>query len=148
VARDDADHDVLTSHGLASVPDATSGYTGGVASIYVLFLIIGVSLVGRSLPFALALGVSRRSYYAGSAVLGAALAVADGLGLAGLQAVERATDGWGVQMDFFRVPYFLAGPWYLTCGRADRAARGAGGAAAGGRARDHPPRHRLMGARP
>jgi len=107
-------HIVMTSHGPVSVQDATHGYTGGVASIYILFLIIGLNLVGRSLPFALSLGVSRRSYYAGSAALGVALAVADGLVLAGLQAVERATDGWGVRMFFFRVPYFLAGPWYLT----------------------------------
>jgi hypothetical protein len=107
-------HMVMTSHGPVSVQDATHGYTGGVASIYVLFLIIGLNLVGRSLPFALSLGVSRRSYYAGSAALGVALAVADGLLLAGLQAVERATDGWGVRMFFFRVPYFLDGPWYLT----------------------------------
>jgi hypothetical protein len=107
-------HTVMTSHGPVSVQDATHGYTGGVASIYILFLIIGVNLVGRSLPFALSLGVSRRSYYAGSAALGVALAVADGLALAALQAIERATDGWGVRMDFFRVPYFLAGPWCLT----------------------------------
>jgi hypothetical protein len=107
-------HNVMTSHGLVSVTDATRGYTGGVASIYVLFLVIGVSIVGRSLPFALALGVSRRSYYAGSAALGVALAVADGLALAALQAIERSTDGWGVRMQFFRVPYILDGPWYLT----------------------------------
>jgi len=110
----DGQHTVVTSHGPVSVPNATSGYTGGVASIYIVFLIIGLNLVGRSLPFALSLGVSRRSYYAGSAALGVALAVADGLVLAVLQLIERATDGWGVRMDFFRVPYFLAGPWYLT----------------------------------
>ena len=34
--------------------------------------------------------------------------------LAALQAVERATDGWGVRMHFFQVPYVLDGPWYLT----------------------------------
>jgi Domain of unknown function (DUF1707) len=52
------------------VADASPSHTGGVASIYVLFFVIGVSADGRSLPFALALGVSRRSYYAGTAALG------------------------------------------------------------------------------
>ena len=59
-------HDVLTSRGLVQVANAAHNYTGGVASIYILFFVIGMSIVGRSLPFALALGVSRRSYYAGT----------------------------------------------------------------------------------
>ena len=96
------------------VAEAPHNDTGGVASIYVFFFVIGVSIVGRSLPFGLALGVSRRSYYTGTALLGVAMAVADGLALTALQAIERATDGWGVRMHFFQVPYFLAGPWYLT----------------------------------
>jgi hypothetical protein len=93
---------------------AAHNYTGGVASIYVFFLVIGVSSIGRSLPFGLALGVSRRSFYAGTALLGAALAFVDGLALTALQAIEGATDGWGAKMHFFRVPYILNGPWYLT----------------------------------
>ena len=103
----------LTSHGGPGA-SASHNYTGGVAIIYVFFFVIGVSSVGRSLPFGLALGVSRRSFYTGTAALGVALAVADGLGLTALQAIERATDGWGVRMHFFRVPYILDGPWYLT----------------------------------
>jgi hypothetical protein len=106
-------HNALTSHGLVSVTDPTHG-TGGVASIYVLFLVIGISVVSRSLPFGLSLGLSRRSYYTGTAVLAVALSAVDGLALAGLQAVERSTDGWGIRMHFFQVPYILAGPWYLT----------------------------------
>jgi hypothetical protein len=109
-----AHHEVLTSHGLVQVANASHNYTGGVASIYVLFFVVGVSTIGRSLPFGLTLGATRRSYYTGTAVLGVALAVADGLALTGLQAVERATDGWGVRMHFFQVPYILDGPWYLT----------------------------------
>jgi hypothetical protein len=93
---------------------AAHNNTGGVASIYVFFLVIGVSSIGRSLPFGLALGVSRRSFYAGTALLGAALAFVDGLALTALQAIEGATDGWGANMHFFRVPYILDGPWYLT----------------------------------
>ena len=41
-------------------------------------------------------------------------AAADGLAVAVLQAVERSTDGWGISMHFFQVPYILSGPWYLT----------------------------------
>jgi len=37
-----------------------------------------------------------------------------GLGLTVLQAIERATGGWGQAMHFFRVPWILDGPWYQT----------------------------------
>jgi hypothetical protein len=36
--------------------------------------------------------------------------VASGLALAALQAIERATGGWGLSMRFLRVPYLLP-PW-------------------------------------
>jgi hypothetical protein len=74
----------------------------------------GLLSVSQSLPFGLALGVSRRSYYLGAVLLAALLAAVDGLAITGLQAIERATGGWGIGMHFFQVPYILSGPWYLT----------------------------------
>jgi hypothetical protein len=47
-------------------------------------------------------------------MLAVTVAVFDGLVLAGLQAIERATGGWNLGVFFFRVPYILDGPWYLT----------------------------------
>jgi len=102
----------LTLHGLS--PVAKVRYTGSLSSFFIFFFVLGVQSIGRSLPFGLALGVSRRSFYAGTALLAAVLACASGLVFAGLQAIEVATDGWGTRMGFFRVPYLLAGPWYLT----------------------------------
>jgi len=46
-------------------------------------------------------------------LLAAALAIVYGLGLTLLEVIEQASDGWGLRMHFFRVPYLLAGPWYL-----------------------------------
>jgi len=85
-----------------------------VVVIYVFYFIRGIFSTGQSLPFGLALGVSRRSYYTGTALLAVFLAAADALVLTGLQAIERTTGGWGEAMHFFRVPYILNGPWYLT----------------------------------
>jgi hypothetical protein len=107
-------HQALTGQGLVHVANTAHNDTGGVASIYVSFLVIGISSIGRSLPFGLALGASRRSFYAGTALFGVTLALIDGLALTALQAVERATGGWGVSMHFFQVAYILDGPWYLT----------------------------------
>lgn len=89
-------------------------FTGMQVSFFTFFFVLGVQSIGRSLPFGLALGMSRRSYYTGTALLAAALACADGLVFAVLQAIERGTDGWGLRMGFFRVPYILNGPWYQT----------------------------------
>jgi hypothetical protein len=88
--------------------------TGYLLSFFISFAVQGWQTIGRSLPFGLTLGASRRSFYSGTALFGMALALVYGLALSALQAIERATDGWGLSMHFFRVPYLLDGPWYAT----------------------------------
>jgi hypothetical protein len=103
-----------------AVGAATSGRSHGhdaagyLSSFFIYFGVLGLQTIGRSLPFGLMLGASRRSFHSGTALLGMALAVVSGLVLTGLQAIERATGGWGMSMRFFRVPYLLDGPWYAT----------------------------------
>ena len=100
----------------AALPSSNAAYhdTGAVACIFIFFFIMGVTGMGQSLPFGLALGVSRRSYYTGTALLAVTLASGAALVLTVLQSIEGATNGWGETMHFFRVPFILAGPWYLT----------------------------------
>src|SRR5579863_1147008 len=88
--------------------------TGAVSAIYVFFFAVGILNISQSLPFAFALGVSRRSYYAGTAMLAVSLATVYGFALALLQVVEQASGGWWIGLHFFRVAYILPGPWYLT----------------------------------
>ena len=107
-------HVIVNGHGLIPVENTAHHDTGAVAIIYIFFFVMGVFSIGQSLPFGLALGLSRRSYYTGTALFAVTLAAAVGLALTVLQAIERATGGWGVAMHFFRVPYILDGPWYLT----------------------------------
>jgi hypothetical protein len=99
---------------LAAAGTATPHPVGGVASIFVLVFAAGLLSATRTMPFGLALGVSRRSYYLGAILLAIVLAAANGLALTVLQAVERSTGGWGINMHFFQIPYILSGPWYLT----------------------------------
>ena len=87
---------------------------GYLVSFFIYFAVQGWGTIARSLPFALTLGASRRSFYSGTALLGMALALVSGLVLTALQAIERATSGWGMSLQFFRVPYLLDGPWYAT----------------------------------
>lgn len=103
----------ITDRTIAHTPPS-GGQTGSIATIFIIFMIYGLLSVVRSLPFGVAMGVSRRSYYAGTLLLALGLALIDGLLLALLQAIERATHGWGVYLRFFRVDYLLDGPWYQT----------------------------------
>jgi hypothetical protein len=88
--------------------------TGYLLTFFIFFGTQGMQTIGGLLPFGLTLGASRRSFYAGTALFGMALALVSGLLLTVLQAIERATDGWGLSLHFFRVPYLLNGPWYAT----------------------------------
>ena len=96
------------------LPSPQGDYTGGLVTIYIFLFVCGALSMTRSLPFGLMLGVSRRTYYLGTALLIVALGVVYGLGLTVLQAVERATGGWGAGLHFFRVPWIMDGPWYQT----------------------------------
>ena len=99
----------------ALVPPGPRGqYTGGLVTIYVFLFVCGALSMTRSLPFGLMLGVSRRGYYLGTALLVVLLSAVYALGLTVLQAIERATSGWGLGVHFFRVPWIMDGPWYQT----------------------------------
>jgi hypothetical protein len=96
------------------LPPGTEYHTGALASIYLCMLLYTAVVSYQLTPAALALGVSRHSAYAGTAILVLVQAAASAVGLTILQLVEGATGGWGLAMQFFRVPYLFAGPWYLT----------------------------------
>jgi hypothetical protein len=89
-------------------------WVGGLVAVFIVVFVLGVQAVARALPFGLALGVSRRTYFLGATALAVALGACYGLVLAIGQAVERATGGWSMNMGYFRVPYILDGSWYLS----------------------------------
>ena len=104
---------LLIIAGIPSTP-GTQHYVGALAAIYIFVVIYAAIVIYRNLPAALALGVSRRSLYLGTALFFLAQAAVNSAGLTILQLIERATGGWGITMHFFRVPYLFDGPWYLT----------------------------------
>ena len=86
----------------------------GLAAVYVIVFAIGAQAVARVLPFGLTLGFSRRTYFLGAVSLASAFAVCFGALVALGQAVERASDGWGIKMAYFRVAHLLDGAWWQT----------------------------------
>ncbi len=94
----------------------SGNFTGALVtisiSIYIFMVVIGLQAATRFLPFALTLGESRRTYYLGTVLLIVALCALYASLLTVLWAVEGATNGWGLQLHYFRVPWILDGPWY------------------------------------
>ncbi len=85
-----------------------------LVAMCILFAISGLLSVMRSLPFLLALGVGRRTYYIGTALLAVGLAVVNAALLVGVQWVEQATHGWGIGLHAFRQPWIAAGPGFQS----------------------------------
>lgn len=84
---------------IAEQPD--SAYTGGLASLYITVVVVFAQAMTQTFPFAMALSLSRRTYYLGTAAAALAQSLGFGLVLVVLDAVEDATNGWGVGLQFF-----------------------------------------------
>jgi len=68
-------------------------YSGGLFTLFVFMLVCGAMSMTKSLPFGLALGVSRRSYYLGTVLLVTGLSALYAVGITVLQAIEKGTGG-------------------------------------------------------
>jgi hypothetical protein len=77
------------------------GITGGVVSLYITVLVVFVQSVTQLLPFAMGMSLSRRTFYLGTALAALALSLLYGVVLSALTAVENATGGWGVRLNFW-----------------------------------------------
>lgn len=84
---------------LGEVPDAT---TAGLASLYVTLVFVYIQAVTSLLPFGMGLGLSRRTFFLGTGLFAVVQALAYGIALHVLLVIERATNGWGVNLTFFR----------------------------------------------
>ncbi len=98
----------------AMLQEDHQNYSGGLFTLFVFMFVCGNLSMTKSLPFGLALGLSRRSYYLGTILLVGGLSAAYAAGITVFQAIEAGTGGWGFNLNFFRVPWLLNDSWYLT----------------------------------
>jgi hypothetical protein len=77
------------------------GGTGGVLALYITVTVVFLQSVTQLFPFAMTLGLSRRTFYAGTAIMAVAQAVAYAVVLVVLGALEDATGGWWTGLHFF-----------------------------------------------
>ena len=90
----------------------SGNYTGALVTIYIFMAVIGVQAATKFLPFAMTLGVSRRTYYLGTLVAGRRPVCAVFGRAHRVVVVGGRHRRLGAELHFFRVPWILDGPWY------------------------------------
>ncbi|MDN5749558.1 MAG: hypothetical protein L0H64_13755 [Pseudonocardia sp.] len=93
---------LLLNIAIAIVAGTGEVKTGSVTAIYAVVGITMLQAITQFFGFALGLGVTRRAFYAGTALFAVVQAIGYGLLLTLGVVAERATGGWGVGLSFFR----------------------------------------------
>ncbi|MGH3315210.1 MAG: hypothetical protein ACRDO0_03620 [Nocardioidaceae bacterium] len=83
--------------------------TFGIISIYIVTMIAFITVITQLFPFAMGISATRKTFYAAVATYATGQALLFGLAMYLLSVVERATDGWGVDLDFFGLPFLDTG---------------------------------------
>jgi len=84
-------------------------YTGGISSIHIYMLVAGIVSVTQTFSFAIGFSVRRTDYFLGTAAMIGGVSLANAILLWLMGMIERATDGWGVDLHFFHLPYMSDG---------------------------------------
>lgn len=92
------------------LPEAAASGTGGILSLYGLAIAMISALVSRGFPFQVGFGVTRRDFLAGTVLVIAVYSLGSAVILTALNVVEAATNGFGLDGRFFRVPWFTDVP--------------------------------------
>ncbi|HEX2301649.1 MAG TPA: hypothetical protein VHH34_24615 [Pseudonocardiaceae bacterium] len=81
--------------------------TGALMSIYIVVLITQLQTMTQVFPFALGLSVTRRTFFAATSLVVTLQALGYGIVLYLLLQLERATEGWGLSLNFYGLPFLL-----------------------------------------
>lgn len=89
-------------------------YVGAGQAALWYFFAVGIQALTLTFPFALAMSVTRRVFFAGTVSVFAFLALAMAVLYFLLSVVESVTGGWGVGGYVYALPWISDGPWYQT----------------------------------
>ncbi|MEW9700991.1 hypothetical protein [Paenibacillus sp. SI8] len=85
--------------------EVDSFHTGGLASIFIYVLIVGIITLKETFPLATGLSVRRTDYFLGTVSAAALANFISALILVLLSFVEGATNGWGVHLNYFQLEF-------------------------------------------
>jgi hypothetical protein len=94
----------------AFAPIENDIYTGGVSSIFIYMMVLGIVTFAQTFPFSIGMGIRRLDYYRGTFVAGLLSGLVYALFLFLMSAAENWTDSWGVKLHFFVLPFWSDGP--------------------------------------
>jgi hypothetical protein len=97
----------LLVFGLASDIPADSRVTGALASIYIFALVANLQAVTQVFPFSAGLSRTRKAFWGGTALFVAGQSIVTGVLLTVLRLIEDATNGWGMSLTFFGLPFIV-----------------------------------------
>ncbi|MGO4110812.1 hypothetical protein [Paenibacillus sp. YAF4_2] len=84
-------------------------YTGGLSSIFIYMLVLGIIVMPQTFPFAISFSVRRIDYFIGTVLNVLLSSLVWTLILMLLSGIEEATNYWGVQLHFFSLPFLSDG---------------------------------------
>ena len=85
--------------------------TGGLASVFIFYLVLGITTTNQMFPFALGLGIRRTDYFAGTSLVVVAASALMSVLLVLLSVLEGdVIADWGVGLQFFHLPFVSAVP--------------------------------------
>ncbi|MFX3636515.1 MAG: hypothetical protein ACE3L7_21385 [Candidatus Pristimantibacillus sp.] len=95
---------------LVSFFSETAIYTGGILSIFVYMLVVGILVLPQTFNFAISFSIRRIDYFFGTSLYGIAASIIFAVGTLLLSIIEyNLTGGWGTSLHFFHLPYLNDG---------------------------------------
>ena len=82
--------------------------TGGLLSIFICMMVVGIISLAQSFPFALGFGIRRTDYFLGTSAMITLVSAATGAVLMLLSFVEGES-GWGIGLHYFNLPFVSDG---------------------------------------
>lgn len=86
-------------------PEQGSSPTGALMSIYIATMILHVQTMTQMFPYALGMSITRRDFLAAAGLVVVGQALLYGVALSVLRLIETATNGWGVGVAMFDLPF-------------------------------------------
>lgn len=103
----------------ANIPpdgEVAANINGGGFFLYVYMLVVAVQSVNQAFPLALGYGSTRRDFLIGFGIFAVILSIGYSLLLATAAAIEEATNGWGVTLNFFSTGTLWQSSWLEAVG--------------------------------